>query len=218
MQTSAENGEPSTNYGVARVKFDLFDQSYAGVFFSNKLSFNDFNRTVGADVLLRTNKFLKNKNLTFGLRLAKTDEKQGGKNSWAGRIFIDYPNDLIDQFMSYGFLQKNFNPGIGFISRNAIQFASYSLRIGPRVDFASIKKLQFEPIDTDFQFDKDNTLLAANISVKPIGFATVKGDVFSFQINRTFDFVEEDFELFDNNFIRKGKYWYTTFEGKFNYC
>lgn len=216
VQTSAEKGEPSINYGIARVKIDIFDQSYVGIFFSNKLSIHGFNRSVGADVLLRTNKFLNDKNLAFGLRVAKTDEKHGGKNSWAARVFLDYSNDLIDQFMSYGFIQQKFNPGIGFISRNAIQTVSYNLRISPRVDFGSIKKLQFEPIETDFQFDKDNTLLAADISIQPFGFTTIKGDRFSFQINRTFDFVEDDFELFDNNFVRKGKYWFTSFETNLN--
>jgi len=211
MQTAAEQGEPSTNYAVARVKFDIFDQSYAGIFFSNKLSFNNFNRSVGADILLRTNKFLNNKNLAFGLRLGKTDEKQGGKNSWAGRVFLSYPNDLINQFMAYGFIQKKFNPGIGFISRNAIQMANYRLRVAPRVKFASIKKLQFEPINAFFHFDKDNNLLTADFSVQPLGFMTVKGDRFSFQINRKFDNVDKDFELFDNNFVKKGKYWFTSF-------
>jgi len=42
------------------------------------------------------------------------------------------------------------------------------------------------------------------------------GDEFSFQINRKFDLVEEDFELFDNNFIRNGRYWFTTFEATLN--
>ena len=216
IQTVAENGEPSTNYGVTRVKFDIFEQSYAGIFFSNKLSPDDYNRAIGTDIFLSTNKFLEDKNLSFGLRIAKTDEKHGGKNSWAGRVFVDYPNDFIDQFFSYGFIQQKFNPGVGFISRDAVQTASYSLGISPRVDFASIKKLQFEPIDADFQFDKDNTLLAADFSFQPIGFTTVRGDEFSFQINRKFDFVENDFELFDNNFIRKGKYWFTTFEAGLN--
>ena len=216
MQTAEEKDDPSTNYGIARVKFDIFEQSYAGVFLSNKLSSNDFNRTIGADVFLSTNKFLDDKNLSFGLRIAKTDEKHGGKNSWAGSVFVDYPNDLIDQFFSYGFIQQKFNPGIGFISRNAIQSASYNLEISPRVDFGSIKKLQFEPINTDFEFDKDNTLLSADISIQPIGFTTVMGDEFSFQINRKFDLVEEDFELFDNNFIRNGRYWFTTFEATLN--
>jgi len=216
MQTAAEKGEPTTNYSVTRIKFDIFNQSYAGIFFSNKISFNDFNRSVGADVLLRTSKFLKNKNLMFGLRIAKTDEKKGGKNSWAGRVFLAYPNDLISQFMSYGFIQQKFNPGIGFISRNAIQMASYRLGIAPRVNYGMIKKLQFRPIDTRFHFDKDNTLLAANFSVQPFGFITVKGDQFSFQVNRTFDFVKKDFELFDNNFVRKGKYWFTSFRTSLN--
>ena len=216
VQTSSKHGEPTTNFGVARVKYNIFDQSYAGIFFSNKVSSSGFNNVFGADILLKTSSFLKNKNLTFGFKVAKTNEKKAKRNTWAARVFLDYPNDLIDQFMSYSFIQKNFNPEIGFISRTGIQSINYNLDISPRIDFHSIKKIEFSPISSNFQFDKDNTLLSAFLRFKPFGFSTIKGDRFSFEINRTFDYVQEDFEVFDNNFIRKGKYWFTSYQFNLN--
>ena len=39
---------------------------------------------------------------------AKTDEEKGSKDSWAGNFFIDYPNDLIDTYIGYRFIQKGF--------------------------------------------------------------------------------------------------------------
>ena len=121
MQTRNEDFLPTTNYGVARVKYDVFDQSYIGGFVSNRVSKDDFNRSLGADAVFTTSSLFGDKTLSFGANIAKTDEKHGAKNSWAGRFYLDYPNDLINQFMAYTFIQENFNPGIGFVSRTGTQ-------------------------------------------------------------------------------------------------
>ncbi|MBZ0198617.1 MAG: carbohydrate binding family 9 domain-containing protein, partial [Ignavibacteriaceae bacterium] len=121
MQTSRKGIEPTTNYGVGRVKFDLLEKSYAGFFIANKYSKEGFNRVYAGDAEFVFSDFLGDKNLIIGAGVAKSDEKNGMDNSWAGKIYIDYPNDLIDQYMSYSFIQESFNPSIGFISRSGIQ-------------------------------------------------------------------------------------------------
>ncbi len=216
VQTSAKDNIASTNFSVMRAKYDLYEQSSFGTFFANKVSNNGFNRTFGADLNLQTNKFLGDKNLNFTARIAKVDEKNGHPNSWAVRVFLDYPNDLIDQFMAYGFIQKNFNPEMGFMSRTGIQNASYNLRVTPRIDFHQIKKLKFTPIESFVELDKDNNLLTADLQFSPFGFTTVQGDEFEFNIKRIFDNVQEDFDLFDNNFIRVGRYWFTSYKLSLN--
>ena len=210
MQTRNEDILPTTNYGVARVKYDVFDQSYIGGFISNRISKDDYNRSFGTDALFTTNTFLRDKTLSIGTNIAKTDKKHGAKNSWAGRVYIDYPNDLIDQFMAYTFVQENFNPGIGFVSRTGIQSYDYNLNISPRINLGIINKLQFTPIESVFILDKDNNLLGADMEFKPIGFSTIHDDNFSFEINREFDFVQTPFDIFENTVIPAGKYWYTT--------
>ncbi len=215
IQTAEKAGEPTSNYSIARMKFDLFDQSYAGFFISNKISDYDYNRSFAGDIELRTNKFIDDKTLIFGANLAKTDERNGGKNSWAGKFYLDYPNDLIDQYLGYKFVQGNFNPGIGFISRTGIQQFLYQFTFSPRINWGDIKRLKFMPVDAEYYFDKDNNILTGKFSIEPFGFSTVQGDNIEFEINRYFDNVPEDFDIFENAVISAGKYGFTTFG--FNY-
>ncbi len=211
MQTNSKGSVPTTNYGVVRGKFDIFNQSYAGVFFSSVASKNGFNRVYGADAVLTTSEFLDDKTLSFGANIAKTDETGGTDNSLAGKFYLDYPNDLIDQYLSYGFIQKNFNPGIGFISRTGIQTYDYNLNISPRVNWGAIKKLRFAPVESGFDFSMNNELLAAGLTFQPFGIITVQGDQLSFEINRDFDRVDRTFHVFENAYIDKGKYWMTSY-------
>lgn len=211
MQTRNEDILPSTNYGVARVKYDLFDQSYIGGFVSNRVSKDDYNRSFGADAVFTTSSLFGNKTLSFGANIAKTDEKHGAKNSWAGRVYLDYPNDLVNQFMAYTFLQENFNPGIGFVSRTGTQQYDYDLNISPRVDWGIINKLQFAPVESGFLYDRDNNLLGADITLQPFGFSTIHDDNFSVEINREFDLVQTPYDIFANTSIPAGKYWYTNY-------
>ncbi len=209
MQTNRKGFEPGTNYGVARAKFDWLEKSYIGFFISNKYSKDGFNRVYAGDAEFVFNEFLGDKNLIVGAGIAKSDEKNCSNNSWAGKIYIDYPNDLIDQYMSYGFIQNKFNPAIGFISRGNIQSYSYDLIISPRVNFAGLKRLSFSPIQSNFKLDKNNQLLAADIYYQPFGFTTMLGDQLKIEIQRTFDLLKDDFEIFEGKSIPAGKYWFT---------
>ena len=212
MQTRNEDILPSTNYGVARVKYDVFDQSYVGGFISNRVSRDNFNRSLGLDAVMTTSSLFGDKTLSIGTNIAKTDEKHGAKNSWAGRFYLDYPNDLINQFMAYTFIQENFNPGIGFVSRTGTQEFDYNLDISPRINWGIINQLRFAPIESGFLYDRDNNLLGADITFQPFGFSTIHNDNFSFQIDRQFDYVQNSYTIFNNTTIPAGRYWYTNYD------
>jgi len=209
MQTQNEDVLPSTNYGVARIKYDLFNQSYVGGFFSNRISKDNYNRSFGLDAVFITSSLFGDKTLSFGANIAKTEETNGLKNSWAGKFYLDYPNDFINQYMSYGFIQENFNPGIGFVSRTGIQSYLYDLNISPRVNWGIINQLDIAPIESSFYTDNDNNLLAADMTFRPVGFSTIHDDNFEFEITREFDFVQNTYDIFDSTQIPAGKYWYT---------
>ncbi len=208
IQTSAKGNEPSTNYTVARAKFDLFNQSYAGLFFSNKQSKDGFNRVIGGDAVFTSTEFLGDKTITLGTGIVKSDETNGAPNSWSAKFYIDYPNDLINSFFTYRFIQDNFNPGIGFISRRGIQTYIYNLRVTPRVDWGFIRRLRFAPVESQFNLNRNNELLTADISFRPFGFGSLHGDRIDFYISRSFDYVESPFTIF-NTIIDAKKYWFT---------
>ncbi len=211
VQTAAKHDELSTNYTVTRLKYDLFNQSYAGVIFTNKQTKNGFNRGVGADCEFSFNNFLGDKNLVITSRIAKTFENNNPQNTWAGFFSVDFPNEVIDQYMSYSFFQDHFNPELGFLKQGAIQQYSYSLNVAPYINKYNIRRLNISANQSTFYFDKNNELQQASIYFQPIGFVTSNGEKFYMGIERNFDYVKEDFEIFDTTTIKPNKYWYTTY-------
>jgi hypothetical protein len=211
IQTASKDEEPTTNYSVARAKYDLFGSSSIGVLFTNKISSKGYNRGIGTDMHFSFNNFLGDKNLIVHAGIAKTDEKEGAKNSWAGSFFVDFPNDLIDTYLGYRFIQGGFNPAMGFVSRKSFQQLTYNLQLSPRINKYGIKKLEFEIFESSMYYDNNGNLQSAQFTMSPIGIETENGDQLGFGIHRTFDKPVEDFEIFNGTQILAGNYWYTTY-------
>lgn len=206
VQTSGKGNEPATNYGVVRTKFDLLDQSYVGFILTNKLFKNGFNRVFGGDFNFVFTDFLGDQTLTIGGGVLKSDESNGGNKNLAYKAFISFPNDFINAFLSYREAQKDFNPSMGFFLRTGFKSVTSHFRISPRINYFGIKKLNFTLYESDIYWNSDNTLSTFNFSFSPFGLLTDADDNFRFQINRNFDFVENDFNLFDTIKIKSGKY------------
>lgn len=211
MQTEGTGSEPTTNYGTARVKYDLFNSSYIGVLATNKATSNGNSNSFGGDLNFSFNDFLGDKNLVVYSALAKTNEKGGSKNSLAGNFFIDYPNDFVDTYLGYRFIQDGFNPTMGFVSRRGFKQLVYNLTVSPRINSGGIKRLDFVPVESSFYYDNNNELESASLLFSPLGFTFESGDEIGFGIGRTFDRPTEDFEIFDTTKVKAGKYWYTTY-------
>ncbi|MEW6508663.1 MAG: DUF5916 domain-containing protein [Bacteroidota bacterium] len=211
MQTAEKGSEPTTNYGTFRTKYDLLNSSYAGFMITNKLSGESNTSSFGGDIHFSFNDFLGDKNLIVHASAAKSDLQNSGKNSWAGNFYIDYPNDLIDSYLGYRFIQSNFDPEIGFISRRGFQQLVYNLDISPRINRGGIKKLQFEAIESSMIFSGNGILQSAAFAVSPIGIEFDSGDEIGIGVHRVFDRPDRDFEIFDNTTINAGSYWYTTY-------
>ena len=53
-------------------------------------------------------------------------------NSFAYRVYCDYPNDLIDHYIAISSLQQNFNPELGFLQRENYKAFNWHLDFLPR--------------------------------------------------------------------------------------
>lgn len=211
MQTEGKGSEPTTNYGTARVKYDLFNSSYIGVLGTNKISEKGSSNSFGGDINLSFNDFLGDKNLIIYSSIATTSEKSGSKKNWAGNFFIDFPNDFIDTYLGYRFIQDDFNPTMGFVSRRGFKLLTYNLSVSPRINKSGVKRLEFIPVQSSFYYDNNNELESANLLFSPLGIEFESGDEIAFGIGRTFDRPNEDFEIFDTTKVKAGRYWYTTY-------
>ena len=217
IQTEKRGTEPTTNYGVVRMKYDLFEQSYAGFIITNKMSKDKsegsfgFNRVYAGDFNFTFSNIFEDQTITIGGGVMKSDETDGGKNSWGSKLFINYPNDLVNMFTSHRFAQKNFNPGMGFMYRTRFQSLVYNLTISPRINWNEIKRLNFDAIQSDFTWNDKGELSTVRANFSPFGFTTNADDKLEFEIHRDFDFLESDFNIFDTTVIPTGKYWHTTY-------
>ncbi len=218
IQEGAFDSIPTTNNTVLRYKRDIGKQSFIGGIFTNRMDGSKSNQVIGIDAAYQTSNFLKNKNLTLGARFSMSTENFTiQNNTMAYRIYADYPNDLIDNYMGIGVVQKNFNPELGYLRR--IDFDSYSwyLRISPRVFTKyGIKRLLLKPWGfTLYNTHSTGEIESFSNETRPIGAIFKSGERFEFNFIQNYDRIDEPFWLTDNDSIPIGKYMMYKYEIQF---
>jgi len=198
MQTEAQSGYPGANYSIVRAKKDILEQSYVGFLATNKADEdNHDNQVLGVDWILRTDKFLGDRNLDVQGYISGSMTDGHMHESSAGRLYVSYPNDLVNSFILYHTLDKQFNPEMGFARTVGIKNYIWFTTLQPRPDIPHIKKLVLKPFNFNYTTDMDGVLLFRDVEIKPIGFVTDSDDEFSVSIKNDYDFIyETDFSIF----------------------
>ncbi|RLC84401.1 MAG: hypothetical protein DRI37_09145 [Chloroflexi bacterium] len=218
IQEARLDSIPTTNNTVFRYKYDIGEQSYVGGIFTNKINSLESNQVIGLDGAYQTSKFLKNKNLVIKANVATSlHDFKSQNNALTYRFFIDYPNDLIDNFVAVGSMQKDFNPELGYIHRTNYNSYAWHFRIMPRVlKKYGVKRLLLKP----WGFNLYNTqttrkMESFNNEIRPIGAIFKSGERFEFNLIQNYDRIDEPFVLTDNLDIPIGKYWMYKYEFQF---
>jgi hypothetical protein len=208
----------STNNTVLRYKRDIGKQSYIGGIFTNKVNNMTSNQVFGIDAVYQTSSIFSNKNLVVeGKITTSTEDFSTQKNALTYRVSIDYPNDLIDNFMAIGSMQKDFNPELGYVRRTNYDSYTWHLRISPRVlTKYGVKKLLFKP----WGFVLYNTHSTGELEsfyneTRPLGAIFNSGERFEINLIQNYDRIDEPFDLTDSIYIPKGKYWMYKYELQF---
>jgi hypothetical protein len=218
IQEGAVDTVSSTNNTVLRYKRDIGKQSYIGGIFTNKYNNYTSNQVVGIDAVYQTSEFLKDKNLVVEGKVTTSMENfQAQKNALTYRLSVDYPNDLIDNFLAVGSMQKDFNPELGYIRRTDYDSYSWHFRISPRVfSKYGVKRLLLKP----WSFVLYNTHSTGEMEsfyneIRPLGAVFKSGERFEINLIQTYDRIDEPFELTDDISIPVGKYWMYKYELQF---
>lgn len=214
MQTARKGDTPPTNFAALRVKRSILKESYFGVLATNKELAGHHNRVLGGDANLRFSEIIGNNTIEIGSAVAGTQTPAIRGDNLAYRFFVDFPNDFIDHFLGIRSVQKNFNPEAGFVSRHGKQL-SWALRIAPRPGVLGIQRLFFKPVDVEYYWDVNNRPESAFWEWRPLGFLTEGGEFFEFNIQRDFDRLDEDFNIFGEMSIPQGRYHFTHYEIQF---
>ncbi len=218
IQEAAIDSFPTTNNTVLRYKYDIGKQSYIGGIFTNKISDKVSNQVFGVDAAYQTSEFLNDKNLVISGKVStSTKYFSSQKEALTYRLFIDYPNDLIDNFMAIGSMQQNFNPELGFIRRTNYDSYSWYFRVTPRVlNKYGIKKLLLKPWGfTLYNTHSTKQLESFRNETRPLGAVFNSGERFEVNLIQSFDRLDNTFELTDDIRIPVGKYWMYNYELQF---
>jgi hypothetical protein len=210
LQTSRTDVSPSTNFSLVRLKQDIGEESSVGFLAVGSAQSGHFNGTGGIDALVSTSKIFGDKNLQFGGAFAATYTSGAADASGtAHRLFVSYPNDLIEFYASWERVGLGFNPEVGFLSRTSYQVYGSELVFSPRPKFLPwIRQMELKPFELSYYIDDvTKEMQSVYVEFVPLAFSLKSGDGFEFNLHRNAENLTEEFEIRDGFIIPAGRYW-----------
>jgi len=208
--TGAKGAAPKTHFTVARISRDIFQRSRIGVMFTNRANFGqDQNRAYGADA----NIWLSN-SLELQSFVAQTHTTGSGNTDRAWKMALDFTKDHWGWNASHLFIDKNFDPQVGFVLRDDIRRSRFAFRVSPQPNGPLLRR-------TDIRQSFDHILNRAgrlqDWSYR-LNFRNElsTGDFVNFSYRRRFVRLDEPFDLRDEIQIPIGDYTHNEFNFSFN--
>ena len=201
---------------VVRVKHDLFDRSYVGAIGVQRIAAGGGGpeRIGGLDIDLPLVVGGRNLEPSFWIMGSQTPAISGFPVAW--RYGTDFPNDLIDAFISLYRIDAGFSPPLGFVQRAGIWETTSHIDIMPRPHVLGIRQLDLLfPIPSwDIIANASGSPLrsgdwqTATFEWRPIGGDFESGARFEVNLQRFFDAPTDSFEVFRGVSIAPGRYWW----------
>lgn len=187
--TDEKNGAPRSHFSVVRVNRDVSQRSKVGLMFTNRANLGrNHQQAYGADA----NIWLSNP-LAFQSFFAQTHASQTGQTLTAWKIGLDFTKDHWGWFASHMAIDKNFDPGVGFVLRSDIRRTFLTFRVSPQPNgsflrrsnifqsFTHLAKIDGRLQDWDYRLTFFNQL--------------TNGDNLNFGYGRIFERLEQRFDF-----------------------
>jgi len=219
LQSRRREAIPSTNYAVMRWRQEVLAQSSVGLIATTRAQSGHFNSTYGGDYLYSTSNLFGGKNFMAGAAYALSHTSDAAaKTGSAQRVFLSYPNDLIELDLEWERASQSFNPEVGFLRRTNYQRYAAEFELNPRVKssaFPWLRKMEFQPVELEYYRNAETgNLQSLAMAFRPFGFSTKSRERFKLNIRRDAENLEEDFEIYDGVVIPANTYWFTHYEAE----
>jgi hypothetical protein len=199
----ASAGVPETNFSVVRVKRDILRRSNIGfisTYRSENLDGTGANAAMGLDGNFN---FYENLNLNAYYSKTGTPERTGRDESY--RAAIAYDGDRYGFDAEHLVVEPDFNPEIGFVTREDIRKSSVGARFSPRPEsLEAVRKFDFQG-----RYDYYETT-AGDVETELFGleFRThfENSDMANLGYGRNHEVLFEPFEIVEGVFIPVGTY------------
>lgn len=200
MQTERTATTRAENFGVARVRRNVFGRSDVGVLYANRQAGGAaYNRSYGADANLR---LFDNVVLNSYVAGSRTDSTHGG----AGRVTLGFRNQFWNTAAMYKRVTAGFDPGIGFVKRRDLQQGFGALGVHARPRWPGIQEVN-PYVTADILADPEGPLqtrtlrAGLDVSFRPDG-------ALSLEVNDRFDRLDRPFVVVPGRSIAAGRYAY----------
>jgi hypothetical protein len=204
------------NFFVARVKQNLFSQSYVGGIFSDgHPARGRSGQTYGVDLRLATSRFLgASRNLVvnaYGVR-SRNDNLSG--KDWSYGFSAHYPNDIVLAQVVFREIQENFEPAVGFVQRDNVRLFRVAGSFNPRPKrFLNILQMGHDVFYTRFTNLSNGLLESSELYITWLDWHFRSGDSVHavLDFNPVYERLFEPFEISPGVILPPGEYRFTRF-------
>jgi hypothetical protein len=208
-------GPEAANDVVVRLKRDVLERASVGTIATVRTQTGLASARSAGGVDLDFPLVVAGQNLEPALWVAATENPGTQVPAVGWRGYIDYPNDLWDNFASISRIDPGFDPPLGFVTRTGILRTAGHLDFMPRPRALGIRQLDIVPLSWDVYADEHGSLAriddwqTALLAWHPFGGTMNSGDRFAGSMERRFDAPRDTFDAFRNVHIPPGQYWWT---------
>lgn len=203
MQTDNDEatGTPGNNFGVFRIKRDVFSRSNIGAIFTNRQSdrAGDYNRLFGFD-----GNFVFFKNLHLQSFISKSETPGLEADDWAGRARMLWDSDFLLAEIDHLNIGSNYNAEVGWVPRPDQQKTSLAFGIKPRPDSRIVRQLVFRT-RMDYIANRQNIVESKTFHLFTLEAFFQSGDHIEIDFHREFERLFRPFRL-RNLLIPPGDY------------
>ncbi len=200
---------------VARVQHDVFTRGYIGAMATGRGGPGVAGEALAGGLDFRFPLLWRGQNVIPVGFFAGSKDPGGGPWRSAWRLFLDYPNDWADNFVSVARVDSGFDPALGFVRQDGIWRYQGAVRVFPRPHRWGIRRFAFTLLQADVTTTLAGDLSTATYEVRPIGIEFDSGDEVELRLNRELDVPADSFELFPGSAIAPGRYGWNRAELEF---
>ena len=200
---------------VIRVRRNIFALSYIGAIATlrNGPGVDGAETAAGFDIDLPLRVKGENIEPKFWIAGTSIPGVPGTPLSW--RAYVDYPNDIWDNFISLYRVERGYDPVLGYVLRSGIHETNAHFNWMPRPAGGNIRHFDFQLISWDVIAGDSGSLTRssdwqfAEFDVRPFGLTLQSGDRFGLDVIRDLDAPADTFFVFPGSVIPPGSYWWT---------
>jgi hypothetical protein len=216
-----EDVAAARNLFVARVKRNLFQQSYAGfVLTAGDPASGGANPTYGADLRLTTSRFLgRSRNMDVAAYAVGRQREGRSGGDWSYGLSARYPNDKYDAQVALREIPENFDPALGFVQRDDVRMLRIAASYNPRPkSFLGIQQMFHDVFFTHFTRKSSGRVEGWDLYITPLDWHLNSGDSIHavLDVNVRYERLFEPFQISPGVVLAPDEYHFTRFRSVFS--